>query len=110
VEYQGVNVGDLSRFEANAVVDIEALIAAGLVHRGELVKILGNGELTRPLTVRAPKFSKAAREKIEAAGGKVEELDRGANRAAESEARVAKKGKRTERPSSRTARAAQEAK
>jgi large subunit ribosomal protein L15 len=74
-EFVPVNVLDLARFEAGAVVDLEALKRVGLVRR-ELdgVKILGDGELDRPLTVRAERFSKTAREKIEKAGGKVEVL------------------------------------
>ncbi len=71
-----VNVGALNDvFEAGAVVDIPALIESGLV-RKELdggVKILGNGELTKALTVKATAFSKEAKAKIEAAGGTAEE-------------------------------------
>ena len=70
-----VNVDALNRFEDGAIVDIEALKAAKLV-RKELdgVKILGNGELTKKLTVKATVFSATAKEKIEAAGGKIEEV------------------------------------
>lgn len=74
VEYQPVNVGDLAVFEPNSVVDPDRLIAAGIVHTGELVKVLGDGDLDRPLTVRAHRFSRSARAKIEAAGGTAEEL------------------------------------
>lgn len=71
--YSVVNVGDLARFEAGSVVDVEALKAAGLVRRSlDGVKILGNGEIQVGLTVRAHAFSKSAVEKIEAAGGKAE--------------------------------------
>ena len=75
VNYAIVNVEDLNRFENGAIVDIEALKAAKLV-RKELdgVKILGNGELTKTLTVKATVFSATAKEKIEAAGGKIEEV------------------------------------
>ena len=75
VNYAVVNVADLNRFENGAVVDVEALKAAKLV-RKELdgVKILGNGELTKKLTVKATVFSATAKEKIEAAGGKIEEV------------------------------------
>jgi large subunit ribosomal protein L15 len=68
---QAVNVADLEeRFESGAAVSLEALKAKGLATRKEIpVKILANGELTKPLTVHAHGFSKAAREKIEAAGG-----------------------------------------
>ena len=75
VNYAIVNVGALNKFEDGAVVDLEALLAAKLV-RKELdgVKILGNGELTKKLTVKATVFSATAKEKIEAAGGKIEEV------------------------------------
>lgn len=68
-----VNVGRLSVFEKGEVVDKEVLMAKGLIKdtRGKL-KILGDGEIIIPLTVRADGFSTAAREKIEAVGGKVE--------------------------------------
>lgn len=74
-EYALVNLRDLELFEVGSVVDIEALGKAGLV--GQLkdgVKVLGDGDLTRALTVRAHKFSKSAAEKIAAAGGTVEVL------------------------------------
>ena len=75
VNYAIVNVSDLNRFEDGAVVDLEALLAAKLV-RKELdgLKILGAGELTKKLTVKATVFSATAKEKIEAAGGKTEEV------------------------------------
>ena len=75
VNYSIVNVEALNKFENGAVVDLEALKAAKLV-RKELdgVKILGNGELTKTLTVKATVFSETAKEKIEAAGGKIEEV------------------------------------
>jgi large subunit ribosomal protein L15 len=68
---QPVNVLDLeARFEAGAAVTIEAMNAKGLASRkGIPVKILAAGELTKPLTVHAHGFSKAARDKIESAGG-----------------------------------------
>ena len=68
-----VNVRDLNRFEANSIVDVEALQKAGLVkkvHDG--VKILGKGEVTVPLTLRVHRVSKGAAEKIVAAEGKIE--------------------------------------
>ena len=73
VEYATVNVGQLNVFENGSVVDAEALREAGLVKKilGG-VKILGNGELERKLTVHAAAFSKSAEEKINAAGGKAE--------------------------------------
>jgi large subunit ribosomal protein L15 len=72
-EYAEVNVGRLNVFEDGAVVDASALIAEGIIKK-ELdgVKILGNGELQKNLTVKAAAFSKSAAEKIEAAGGKAE--------------------------------------
>jgi large subunit ribosomal protein L15 len=73
VEYAIVNVGDLQRLETNEPVTLDSLIAAGKLkdHRGGL-KILGEGELTKPITVRAHKVSASAREKIEKAGGTIE--------------------------------------
>ena len=76
VNYAIVNVGVLNdKFENGAVVDLEALKAARLV-RKELdgLKVLGSGELKKSLTVKATVFSAAAKEKIEAAGGKIEEV------------------------------------
>ncbi len=73
VEYTCVNVEQLNSFEDGAVVDVQAIISLGLVKEVEYgVKILGNGELTKKLTVKANKFSESAKNKIEAAGGTVE--------------------------------------
>ena len=70
-----VNVKDLNRFEASAVVDLEALKNARLVRKAEgEVKVLGKGDLARALTVKVNEVSKTAKEKIESAGGKVELL------------------------------------
>ena len=70
-----VNVKDLNRFEASAVVDLEALKNAGLVRRAEgEVKVLGKGDLAQALTVKVNEVSKTAKERIESAGGKVELL------------------------------------
>ena len=71
--YATVNVGDLERFEEGTTVTKELLIEVGLVKK-ELdgIKVLGNGELTKKLTVKANKFSASAVEKIEAIGGKAE--------------------------------------
>jgi large subunit ribosomal protein L15 len=70
-----INLRDLEGFEANAVVDVEALKKSGRVRgRAETVKVLGNGKLTKPLVVRAHLFSKSAKERIEALGGKAETL------------------------------------
>lgn len=72
-EYAVVNLSDLERFDNGTVVNIEVLKEAGLVKAMlDGVKVLGNGELTKNLTVQAHKFSKTAAEKIAAAGGKVE--------------------------------------
>ncbi|MBR6516634.1 MAG: 50S ribosomal protein L15 [Bacilli bacterium] len=75
-EYAIVNLGDINAlFEAGAVVDLEALKKVGLVKKEyEGVKILGNGELDKALTIKAVKFSKSAVEKISKAGGTVEVL------------------------------------
>ena len=68
-----VNIGVLARFEAGAVVDAAALKAAGIIKSAEAtVKILGQGELDRKLTVKANGFSAGARAKIESAGGTCE--------------------------------------
>jgi large subunit ribosomal protein L15 len=73
---QPVNVADLEqRFDAGADVTPESLRAAGLAKRRDPVKILGRGEVSKKLTVRAHGFSATAREKIEAAGGTCEVLD-----------------------------------
>lgn len=74
VEYAVVNVEGLNRFEAGSVVGAEELRAAGLIKGGGPLKVLGQGELSRALTVRAHKFSAGAQKKIEAAGGKAETL------------------------------------
>ena len=73
VDYADVNVERLEIFEDGAVVDADALKAAGIIKK-ELggVKIMGNGELTKKLTVKAAKFTASAKEKIEALGGKAE--------------------------------------
>ena len=72
-EYSTVNVSALNVFEDGATVTLEALIACGIV-RKELdgLKVLGNGELTKKLTVEAKLFTASAKDKIEAAGGKAE--------------------------------------
>ena len=71
--YEVINVGQLEAFEAGAEVTPEALRAKRLLRRGSApLKILGEGTLTRALTVRAQAVSAAARQKIEAAGGRVE--------------------------------------
>ena len=68
-----INVSALEKFENGAVVDVAALKESGIVKNGrDGVKILGNGELTKKLTVKAAAFSESAKEKIEQAGGKAE--------------------------------------
>lgn len=69
-----VNLGDIdARFEAGAVVDAQALMDCGLVKDCKNgVKVLGNGEMTKSLTIQAKSFSKSAQNKIEGAGGKAE--------------------------------------
>ncbi|HYX50576.1 MAG TPA: uL15m family ribosomal protein, partial [Ktedonobacteraceae bacterium] len=74
-DYATVNVADLKLFEAGAQITPDVLVAQGFMTNAEgkgLVKILGDGELDRALTVRAHKFTAGARTKIEAAGGTVE--------------------------------------
>ena len=72
-KYAIVNVSDPNKFKDGTVVDTELLMASGLVKKVyDGVKILGNGELTSNLTVKAAKFSQSAIEKIEKAGGKAE--------------------------------------
>ena len=72
-EIIGINVHTLNIFEDGAVVDVDALKAAGLISNPkDGVKILGVGEIEKKLTVKVNYFSKSAAEKIEAAGGKAE--------------------------------------
>ncbi len=71
--YATVNVSALDRFEDGSEVTVETLVAAGLVKDvQDGIKVLGNGELTKKLTVKAAAFSASAKEKIEKAGGKAE--------------------------------------
>ena len=73
VEIVGINVSALERFDNDAVVTVETLVEAGIVKNPrDGVKILGNGELTKKLTVQANAFSAGAASKIEALGGKAE--------------------------------------
>lgn len=72
-KYAIVNIEQLNRFEDNVEVTPELLLETGVIKKTyDGVKILGNGELSKKLTVKAQKFSKSAIEKIEATGGKVE--------------------------------------
>jgi large subunit ribosomal protein L15 len=74
--YAVVNISKLSRFEDGAKVDATALVAAGLVHGGEKVKILGAGRMKRRLSVEAHAISDSARAAIEKAGGSVTVLEK----------------------------------
>jgi large subunit ribosomal protein L15 len=81
--YLPVNLEALNRFEDGSRVDVESLRGAGLANgRADGIKILGDGELTRKLTVSANAFSASARAKIEAKGGKCELLGAGGSQAA----------------------------
>ena len=76
-EYLEVNVGDLECFENGSVVDLDALKAAGIIsvpNVNDGLKVLGDGELTKKLTVNAKKFTASAKTKIEGAGGEVKEI------------------------------------
>ena len=73
MEYAEVNVGQLEVFTEGTVVNAELLKAAGIIKKTmDGVKVLGNGELTKKLTVEAARFTESAKEEIEAAGGKSE--------------------------------------
>ncbi len=75
-EYNIINLDKLNLFESGSEVTPEKLLAAGLVKSlRKPIKILANGELSQPFTIRANKFSAAAKAKIEAAGGKAEEVE-----------------------------------
>ncbi len=75
IEFQVVNVGKLAEiYSENEEVTVESLFERGIVKRDLPVKILGKGDIKIPLTVKAHAFSKTAKEKIEASGGKTEEV------------------------------------
>ena len=77
VEYKAINLSDLQQYaEANSVetITVADLVAAGLVGKKKLVKVLGNGTLTAKLTVEANAFSKSAEEAITAAGGSIQKI------------------------------------
>ena len=75
VNYATVNVSALNVFEDGAVVDLETLVEKRIVRKSlDGLKVLGGGELTKKITVKATVFSATAKEKIEAAGGKTEEV------------------------------------
>ena len=72
VDYQVVNVSDLEKaFPQGGDITVADIVASGLVRKNELVKVLGNGDISVKLNVTAHKFSGSAKEKIEAAGGSV---------------------------------------
>ena len=77
VEYQVVNLDALNnKFDAGAQVTPEAMVEKGLVHKTTNVKVLGNGSLSKALTIKAHAFSASAKEKIAAAGGQAEEIQK----------------------------------
>ena len=77
-EYSIVKLGTLSMFEAGSEATPEKLVASGVIQSLRLpVKILADGNIKHPLTVKADKFTAAAKAKLEAAGGKVEEISHG---------------------------------
>lgn len=72
-QYALINIKDLNRFDPNSTLDLDALKNAGLVKKEkDGIKLLGDGEISHPVVIKIHKVSKIAREKIEAAGGKVE--------------------------------------
>jgi large subunit ribosomal protein L15 len=73
MEYQIIGLSDLDGFDAGSVVDLQALIDAGIARGDKPVKVLANGEITKAVTVDLHKVSKGAAEKITAAGGSVKE-------------------------------------
>jgi large subunit ribosomal protein L15 len=75
IEYSTVNIGDLSKFKSGSKVTPENMVSAGIIKSlAKPIKILADGEIDHPITVKANKFSTSAKAKIEAAGGKVEEV------------------------------------
>ena len=71
--YTTVKISDLEKFEAGSVVDVKALLEKGVIKKvNDGVKVLGNGELTKALTVKLDAYTASAKEKIEKAGGKAE--------------------------------------
>lgn len=73
IEYQVVNLGDLDRFEAGALVTPESLKETKLARKGGVrIKLLGDGAIDRPLEIKVHAASSSAREKVEAAGGSIE--------------------------------------
>lgn len=84
IVHVAINVSELERFDSGTDVDLDALVRSRLVQqKGARVKILGDGELSKKLTVSAHQFSQTARQKIEAAGGTVVELSAPGSKAPE---------------------------
>jgi large subunit ribosomal protein L15 len=106
-EYTIINAGALEVFDSGAVVDLAAVLAKGLASLNvPALKVLGDGALTKALTVRAQKFSKSAAEKIRAAGGAVVLLDaRGRERAEPEAAPAQPAAKRAKKPKADEAKA-----
>ncbi len=78
IEYKAINIDTLDKLAKDnsmTVIDVESLRNAGFIQKNDLVKILGNGELTAKIEVKAHAFSKSAVEAIEKAGGKVEKIE-----------------------------------
>ena len=73
-EYEVINLGQLIKLKNESPITPVVLKSKGMIHKIDLVKILGNGELTEAVTVHAHKFSKSAKEKIEKSGGKAIEI------------------------------------
>ncbi len=72
-EYAIINVGRLNEFDEGSVINVQTLLECGMLNKAlDGLKVLGNGELTKKLTVEASVFSATAKEKIEAAGGKAQ--------------------------------------
>jgi large subunit ribosomal protein L15 len=79
IEYSTVSIGELNTFESGSEVTPEKMIAAGIIKSlTNPIKILADGDIDRPLIIKANRFSVSARAKIEAAGGTVEEVKRAA--------------------------------
>lgn len=70
-EYTLISLSQLDRFDADTTVDAELLVAKGMAKKGDLLKVLANGEITKPIKVKVDKMSKSAQAKIEAAGGTI---------------------------------------
>jgi large subunit ribosomal protein L15 len=112
VEFSAVNISDLRRFEPGAQVTPELLRETGIIRSlRKPVKILGNGEIGRPLKVSAHRFSLTAKEKIEAAGGTVTELMERQDKEAKRARRAEKRAKRAKsaQPAGQKAKAVEEA-